>query len=220
MRSGAGSIVLIGGGEFSFGQTREFDDSILRQLSEGRRNGVFIPAASGSNEYGVHLAAYYRTIDPAFELTHLPIYRARDAKRGKHIHAIRDAGLIYLGGGAPNLLLEALMGSVALEAMRDALANGAVIAAIGAAASCCGAFAYDPKKAAAVPALGFFPGAGIQAGFAAEDDIALRRLMMQPEVLTGVGIPAGAGVVFGPDETGQVLGEGSIAVVRRAPLTS
>jgi len=43
-------LVLIGGGEFSFGDTRDVDEFLLRSMPADRRTVAFIPAASGSAE--------------------------------------------------------------------------------------------------------------------------------------------------------------------------
>src|SRR4030081_1149516 len=51
-------LVLIGGGEFSFGETREIDEFLLRSMPADRRTVAFIPAASGSAEYAVHFGKY------------------------------------------------------------------------------------------------------------------------------------------------------------------
>src|SRR5229473_633110 len=131
-------FVLIGGGEFSFGETREIDQYIVSKIPADNRTVAFLPTASGSAEYAQHLGRYFKTIDPSLETTNVPIYRGRDSRRQKNVDLIRFAGLIYIGGGVTNNLLETLRESAAEIAMRDAAAHGAIIAAIGAAASCFG----------------------------------------------------------------------------------
>src|SRR5258705_10524408 len=128
-------LVLIGGGEFSFGETREIDEYLVREMAADRRTVAFIPAASGSAEYATHLGAYFKQIDPSIETINVPIYRPRDARRQKNLNYLVAAGMIYLGGGVTNNLLAAIHESAADIAMREAAANGAVIAAIAAAAA-------------------------------------------------------------------------------------
>src|SRR5947209_7190612 len=98
-------LVLIGGGEFSFGETREIDELLLRSMPPDRRTVAFIPAASGSAEYATHLGAYFKQIDPSVETINVPIYRGRDARRQKNLNHLLAAGMIYLGGGVTNNLL-------------------------------------------------------------------------------------------------------------------
>ncbi len=57
-RPGAGWIALIGGGEFSFGETEIADGAWLDKTPPGSVG--FLPAASGSTEYGTHFATYLR----------------------------------------------------------------------------------------------------------------------------------------------------------------
>src|SRR6266566_3831142 len=76
-------LVLIGGGEFSFGETREIDEYLVRAMPADRRTVAFIPVASGSAEYATHLGAYFKQIDPSIETINVPIYRPRDARRRK-----------------------------------------------------------------------------------------------------------------------------------------
>src|SRR5436190_22776654 len=101
-------LVLIGGGEFSFGETREIDEILVRAMPADRRTIAFIPAASGSAEYATHLSVYFKQIDPSVEIINVPIYRPRDARRQKNLDLLRGAGMIYLGGGVTNNLLAAL----------------------------------------------------------------------------------------------------------------
>ncbi|HWW62631.1 MAG TPA: Type 1 glutamine amidotransferase-like domain-containing protein, partial [Thermoanaerobaculia bacterium] len=132
------TLALIGGGEFSFGETRAIDELLLARMPKDRRTIAFIPAASGSAEYAAHLGSYFRQIDASVTTINVPIYRGRDSRRQKNLNQLLEAGMIYLGGGVTNNLLATMHESAADIAMRDAAANGAVIAAIGAAASCFG----------------------------------------------------------------------------------
>ena len=53
-----GWLALLGGGEFSFGETEEADQAWIEHTPPGPV-GV-IPAASGSNDYPRHFAAYLK----------------------------------------------------------------------------------------------------------------------------------------------------------------
>src|SRR5438552_11186422 len=134
-------FVLIGGGEFSFGETREIDEFLARSLPADRKTIAFLPTASGSAEYATHLGNYFKQIDPAIETINVPIYRGRDVRRARSLDQLRSAGMIYIGGGVTNTFLSTLRASPAEEAMREAAAGGAVLAAIGAAAASFGTHA-------------------------------------------------------------------------------
>src|SRR5260370_34181203 len=128
-------LALIGGGEFSFGETREIDEFLVRRMPPDRKTIAFLPTASASPEYAVHLGKYFKQIDPQLETINVPIYRGRDSRRQKNLNHLLSAGMIYIGGGVTNNLLATLRESPAEMAMRDAAANGTRIAAIGAGAA-------------------------------------------------------------------------------------
>jgi cyanophycinase-like exopeptidase len=209
------TMVLIGGGEFSFGDTREIDRLLLEKMPADRRTIAFLPTASGSAEYAQHLGKYFRELDPGVEVVNVPIYRGRDSRRPKSVNAILAAGMVYLGGGVTNNLLETIRETPTELAMRDAAANGAVIAAIGAAASCFGTHARDMRGGGALPGLGWLANTVVDTGFDPQNDLALRRLMSLPEVQLGLGIPAKTALVVDGDGNGEIAGEGQIAAFRK-----
>ncbi|HSP13721.1 MAG TPA: Type 1 glutamine amidotransferase-like domain-containing protein [Thermoanaerobaculia bacterium] len=208
-------LVLIGGGEFSFGETRAIDEFLLSRMPADRRTVAFLPTASGSPEYATHIGKYFGEIDPSVRTINVPVYRGRDNRRQKNLHMLLSAGMIYVGGGVTNQLLATLRQSPAEMAMRDAAKNGAVIAAIGAAASSFGVRARNMSGAGALDGLGWLAGTVVETGFEPDDDVPLRRLMSLPDIDIGLGIPPRAAVAIGPDGTTQILGEGRVAVFRK-----
>jgi cyanophycinase-like exopeptidase len=209
------TLALIGGGEFSFGETREIDELLLARMPRDRRTIAFLPTASGSAEYAVHLGEYFRKLDPSVEVINVPIYRGRDSRRQKSLNAILSAGMVYLGGGVTNNLLATIRESPAEMAIRDAAANGAVIAAIGAAASCFGIFARDMRGGTSLPGFGWLANTVIETGFDPQSDVLLRRLMSLPDVELGVGIPAKTALMIGADGESEITGDGQIAAFRK-----
>ncbi len=209
-------LVLIGGGEFSFGETREIDEFLVRNMPADRPTIAFLPTASGSPEYGAHLGGYFKRIDPTLETINVPIYRGRDSRRQKNLNHLLSAGMIYVGGGVTNNLLATLRGSPAEMAMREAAANGVLIAAIGAAAACFGSHARDMRNtASALPALGWLDDTVVETAFDSTDDTMLRRLMSLPDVQLGIGIPPRTAAAINPSGSATVLGSGSVAVFRK-----
>jgi len=147
----------------------------------------------------------------------VPIYRPRDARRQKNLNQLFDAGMVYLGGGVTNNLLAALHQSPADLTMRDAAANGTVIAAIGAAAACFGTHARDMRGlTAALPALGWLADTVVDTAFDPENDTALRRLMSIPGTRLGLGIPPSTAVVVRESGATEIIGSGSVATFRKS----
>jgi cyanophycinase-like exopeptidase len=211
-------LVLIGGGEFSFGDTRAIDEFLVGQMPSDRRTIAFLPTASGSPEYGRHLGAYFKEIDPSLEVINVPVYRGRDGRRPKNVEQISKAGMVYLGGGVTNQLLDTIRESPVDMTMRDAATSGTVIAAIGAAASCFGTYARDMRGTTpSVAGLGWLDHTVIDTGFAVEDDVMLRRLMSLPETELGLGIPAGTALAIRGDGSTELVGSGVVAAFRRKP---
>lgn len=210
------TLVLIGGGEFSFGETREIDELLLSRMPRDKRTVAFLPTASGSAEYAGHFGVYLHGLDPTVNVVNVPIYRGRDNRRQKNLTAILNSGMIYLGGGVTNNLAPMLRESPAELAMRDAAASGVVIAAIGAAASCFGTSARDMQgNSSAIAALGWLANTVIDTGFDPQNDTALRRLMSLPDVTLGLGIPAKTALVIGRDGNAEIVGEGQVAAFRK-----
>jgi cyanophycinase-like exopeptidase len=208
------TLVLIGGGEFSFGETRPLDAAWLARMPADRRTVAFLPTASGSAEYAMHFAKYIRALDPSVDVINVPIYRGRDNRRQKSLRAILSAGAIYLGGGVSAQLLATLRSSPAETALRDAAAGGAVIAAIGASAAAFGVQVLDARDTAA-PGLGWLEGTVIEAAFDRDADTRLRRLMSHPEAALGLGIPAKTALVISGDGTTEIMGDGQVAAFRK-----
>ncbi len=201
--AGAGWIALIGGGEFSFGETETADEAWLDKTPPGPVG--FLPAGSGSTEYGGHFASY---LGASFgrEVVTIPIYRARDARRGKNSQRIAGVSAIYLGGGVTDHLLEALEDSPGLAAMAEKLAAGGTVVAIAAAAQALGQVARNLFGGGLVAGLGWLPGGVVEPNFHPSHDRRLRRLLEHEEVRWGLGLPAGSALLLGPAGEVEVIG--------------
>jgi hypothetical protein len=217
----AGWTILAGPAEFGFGETRELDEFAIARLPAHSRRVAFIPAASGSNEYAVHLGTYLRGIDPTVEVVNVPIYRTRDARRERNLALLRDSGMIYIGAGVTNTLVEAMRRSPAVEAIRYAIDGGSVLFAIGAGASALGVKTSNMRiPGNLLDGIGFFTEMAVETtSFDPTYDARLKRLAAMPEVHFAVGIPRLTALAISPERIGQVLGSGQIGLIRK-PITS
>ncbi len=200
---GAGWLALLGGGEFSFGETEEADHAWLARTPPGKVG--FLPAASGSTEYGEHFATYLRD---AFdrEVETIPVYRGRDGRRGKNRQRIEDVAAVYLGGGVPDQLLDAVRETPCADALVAKLQSGGVLAAMAAAAQCAGQVARSMFGGGAIPGLGWLPGGVVEPNFDPAHDRRLRQLLEQSAVSWGLGIPARSAVLLGPEGEAEIHG--------------
>jgi cyanophycinase-like exopeptidase len=200
---GAGTLALLGGGEFSFGETLVADRAWLERTPPGAIG--FVPAASDSSEYGRYFTAYMaETFGREVEI--IPIYRARDARRGKNVERLATAAAVYLGGGVTDHLLDALAGSPAGEALAARLRDGGMVVAIAAAAQAAGAAARSIFAGTPLPGLGWLPGGVVETNFDPGHDRRLRQLLGAPGASWGLGMATGAAVLLGPEDAVEVVG--------------
>ena len=198
---GDGWLALLGGGEFSFGETLIADRAWLERAPDGPIG--FLPTASGSDDYGRHLAAYFEeTFGRRMET--VPVYRARDARRAKNLERIDRCAAIYLGGGVTDELLAVLAESPAIERIAAKLGSGGMVVAIAAAAT--GRVARSLGGGGAIPALGWLPDGVIEPNFDPGHDRRLRQLMESPGVARGIGLPAGSALLLGPAGEAELVG--------------
>lgn len=201
--AGEGWLALLGGGEFTFDETLGADRAWLAKAGPGPIG--FIPAASGSADYGGHLATYFgETFGREVEV--IPIYRPRDGRRGRNAERILACPAIYLGGGVTDHLLDAIVGTPAAEALQSKLREGGVVVAIAAAAQSTGAFARSIRGGERIPGLGWLPHGVVEPNFDPGHDRRLRKLLAAPGVTWGLGIPASSAVLFGPNGAVEVEG--------------
>jgi cyanophycinase-like exopeptidase len=207
--AGKGWLALIGGGELTFGETEVADRLWLSKLDAGAKVG-FLPAASGSTEYGGHFADYLRE---AFgrQVEAIPIYRSRDARRAKNLGRVAACDALYLGGGVVDQLLDAVRDTPAAEALAEKLRGGGVVTAIAASAQALGQVAPSLLRHELVDALAWLPGGAVATNFDPRDERPLRRLLEHPVVRWGLGIPSGAAVLLGPGGEVEIVGEAFVA---------
>ncbi len=198
-----GWLALLGGGEFTFGETEEADRAWLEKCPPGPIG--FLPAASGSIDYGRHFTAYLKE---AFgrEVEVIPVYRDRDARRGKNCDRIRSCAAVYLGGGVADHLLEAVAGSPAQAALQEKLDGGGLVVAIAAAAQACGAEVRSVFGGRMIRGLGLLPGGVIETNFDPAHDRRLRKLLEGTTGAFGLGIPAEGAILLGPQGTFEAVG--------------
>jgi hypothetical protein len=197
-----GALALVGGGEFSFGETLEADRAWLEHATAGPVG--FVPAASGSLDYPRHFAAY---LGETFgrEVETIPIYRVRDGRRARNAERIAACAAVYLGGGVADHLVEAVAGTPVHEALRGKLDRGGVVAAIGASASACGELFRGLRGGRPAAGLALLPGLAVEANFDPGHDRRLRGLLGAAGAERGLGIPAGSALI--------VLGGGAFQAV-------
>jgi cyanophycinase-like exopeptidase len=201
---GQGWLALLGGGELTFGETFDADEAWLAKTAPGPVG--FIPAASGSDDYPRHFGEYLREeFERGVEV--IPIYRGRDARRGRNAERIRAVPAVYIGGGVADHLLDALAGSPAAEALSRKIQDGGMVVAIAAAAQAAGQVARSIAPGRTIPGFGWLPEGVVEPNFEPGHDRRLRKLLAQTGVRWGLGIPSESAVLLGPEGAVEVIGE-------------
>ncbi|MEO8277980.1 MAG: Type 1 glutamine amidotransferase-like domain-containing protein [Thermoanaerobaculia bacterium] len=198
-----GWLVLLGGGEFTFGETEEVDEAWLELVPPGPIG--FVPAASGSQDYAQHFTTYMKERF-AREVELIPIYRDRDARRGRNCERIRDCAAVYLGGGVADHLIEAFADSLALAALREKLAQGGTVVAIAAAAQACGVALRSVFGGKTIAGLGLAPGAIVETNFDPAHDRRLRKLMEAAPGAIALAVPAESALLLGAEGAFEAVG--------------
>jgi cyanophycinase-like exopeptidase len=200
--AGAGWLALLGGGEFSFGETLDADRAWVERSPAGPIG--FLPAASGSTDYPRHFGEYLHETFQR-ELETIPVFRGRDGRREKNAQRVAELPSIYVGGGVADHLMDAVGATPVADALRTVLTKGGVVTAIAGAAQCFGVVARSVFGGGSIGGLGWLEGGVVEPNFDPEHDRRLRQLMKQPGVRWGVGIPAGAALLLGPDGAIEVV---------------
>jgi cyanophycinase len=161
-----GLLVLNGGDEFHPGN--EPQDRELVAAAAGRGPAYVLPTAAARQGPDLAVANAARWFgELGLQLQELPVLRRQDAQSVELAKLARGAGLFYLVGGDPGLVVRTLSASRVWEAIAAAWAGGAALAgsSAGAMALCSHTLvmARWPRHEArrAVPALGIVPGAAV-----------------------------------------------------------
>lgn len=214
-QTGAGWLVLVGGGKWDQGETEEVDAAVLMRANFSQPV-AFLPTASGSLTYGEALLDYYVELGGPHGYV-VPIFDAAGANDPQNRRLLAEAGLIYLGGGETERLVQALRGSPALEGMAEAFATGAIIVGMSAGAVALGAWGL-PEEGEPFPCWGWVHNGIVEPHFAGADSAPrLRALLAAHPGMLGLGIPEGCALALGPEGQVDTWGAGRITVVLAEP---
>ena len=201
-----GPVALVGAGEF-LPTMATFDADLLATTGLARPRVVILPTASYPDGEAVfkrwaamgvsHFAGLGAEVEPVL------VRHRGDADDPAAAQAVGEADLVYLSGGKPAYLLEALAGSAVGRALTDAHARGAALAGCSAGAMALAGFAFD-FRARLMPfplrwgsGLGFAPGLSVVPHYDAWPEPLSALIAFQA--------PRGS-VVLGIDEDTAVVG--------------
>jgi cyanophycinase len=210
---GAGLLLLEGGAEFK-GRMAEADRAALQ--AAGGRPVTIVPAAAvpegGQEQAGRNGVDWFRALG-ATEVRSTGWVEGESARDPAIARAVRDSNLIFLPGGSPRYLAEALQGSPVWEAIAAAHASGAVVGGSSAGAMVlCGVF-YDPVDQRVRAGLGLLPGICILPHYDTFGRTWVHTLHRAAAGVLLVGIDEETGIVNdGPDGRWTVYGKGAVTL--------
>ena len=121
------NIFLIGGGEIAKGETKEIDEVIKKSANKGASFVFFGTAAADAEGYG---DVINKTFGDCFNITIATEAKGREFSE----NAIRNAAVIYLGGGTTKLLMDNFEKWNLMPLLREAIERGAIVAGMSAGA--------------------------------------------------------------------------------------
>lgn len=210
-RPGKGWLVLIGGTTYFWRGTEAIDRAAIEAMSLDAPI-AFVPAANCQLEYGTSFLATYRSLGAPDGYV-VPVHDRDSAHDTENAALLREAGLIYFGGGDTTALLASMTDTPALEAVVDAYERGAVICGMSA-----GAIGLSER--------GLSLGAGVLDGWSmvsrvlvsvhhsAEREEAFEAAMREHCEHLGLGLAEDAALALGPEGQIEQWGEPGIVVKR------
>ncbi len=186
-RRAAGSLVLVGGGEWGPG-ARDLDAELLER--SGAKEVVVLPTAAAfehPERVGERAASYFEALGGSART--LPVLHRAEAEDAEIAAAVRKAKFVYLADGSPLHLRSVLKESALFEALLASYHGGGVLAASGAGATLLCDPMVDPRGGAYTVGLGVvknlavFPYHGTAADHLRERSI---DLLPRTAVLAGI----------------------------------
>ena len=207
----SGKIALVGGDEFRPACV-DMDVDLIAASGVERPRTLIIPTAAAQErpELAGSLGARYFNALGA-DAAPLMALNARDANDEALTAAVDNAHIVYLTGGNPAYLLDALRGSLLLDRMLIALERGAILAGSSAGAMVMGQWMRFRGQWSA--ALGVVPNVVVLPHHErGNPDETLADLSGElPDGATALGIDGASGCIGGADGW-RVLGGGSVTV--------
>lgn len=206
-------VALVGSGEYLPGM-EPVDQVLIHRLGQPARV-VCLPTAAGTE--GAERIAYWSNLGVEHftrlgaQVEAVPVIDRASADDSALAERIAQANFVYLSGGKPQYLYQALAGSLAWAAIEQVLANGGLLAGCSAGAMIQG------EKFYGFPGLkegfGFVPGALVIPHYDEFGSSMLQSVaMVTGRSLTILGIE-GYTALIRQDDQYEVLGSGGVTVI-------
>lgn len=194
-RTGAGWLVLLGGGRWE--ETETIHSQAISAITD-ESPIAFVPAADPDPTYGESFLSFYADLGapPGYVV---PIHDRQSASDAANCRRLARASLVYLGDGSTARLIEALEGTPAIEALAAAFDSGAVIVGAGAGALLLGRWGVNAEAGRVYPGWGWISDALIVPHYAIERVRHTRAALQRYPETIALGIPDEVALALGPE---------------------
>ncbi|MGH9127643.1 MAG: Type 1 glutamine amidotransferase-like domain-containing protein [Acidimicrobiales bacterium] len=211
----SGTIALVGGGEWREGCS--FDAELARRAG----GEVLVLPTAAAYERPDRAVAWAQDWFAGLGATArgLMVLSRADAQDEANAAAVRQAPLVYLGGGSPLHLRSVLKDSAVWSALLEAWAGGATIAGSSAGAMVMTDPMVDPRGGALTLGLGLVENVAVVPHFPGwSDHRVARTLGLAVKGLAVVGIEERTALIREPDGSWRVAGAGKVEVMADGAL--
>ena len=220
-----GHLVLIGGGDKPDAAMRKFVE-----LAGGPGAPIAVlPTASSSKKTGPNQKKQFEQEFGCTDVTVVPIKERAQSFDEGFVKTLAGARGIFFSGGDQALIIRAMRGTPAGDAVATAFAAGAVVGGTSAGTACQsplmitgnGNFkVIEANNVELWEGLGFFAGVIVDQHFVARQrqNRLISVILEHPELL-GVGVDEDTAVWVKPDRTFEVIGASNVIVVDAAATT-
>jgi cyanophycinase len=214
-----GHLVLIGGGDKPDAAMRKFVE-----LAGGPAAPIAVlPTASSSRKTGPNQKKQFAQEFGCTNVTVVPIKERAQSFDESFVRTLSGARGIFFSGGDQALIIRALRGTPAGDAVAAAFAAGAVVGGTSAGTACQsplmitgnGNFkVIEAKNVELWEGLGFFAGVIVDQHFVARQrQNRLISVILEHPDLLGVGVDEDTAVWVKPDQTFEVIGASNVIVL-------
>ncbi len=212
-RRGKGWLVLIGGTTDFWRGTEAIDRAAIESMSLDAPI-AFVPAANCPPEYGTSFLAVYKQLGAPNGYV-VPLTSREAAHDTSDAALLRDAGLIYFGGGDSTALLASMTDTPALAAVGEAYERGAVICGMSAGAIALSAWGVS-MGAGVLQGWGWLPRVLVSVHHDADREALFEPAMREHPDMLGLGLPEDAALALGAGGQIERWGDEQIVVKRGA----
>ena len=220
-----GHLVLIGGGDKPDAAMRKFVE-----LAGGPGAPIAVlPTASSSKKTGPNQKKQFEKEFGCTDVTVVPIKERAQSFDEGFVKTLAGARGIFFSGGDQALIIRAMRGTPAGDAVATAFAAGAVVGGTSAGTACQsplmitgnGNFkVIEANNVELWEGLGFFTGVIVDPHFVARQrQNRLISVILEHPDLLGVGVDEDTAVWVKPDRTFEVIGASNVIVVDAAATT-